>query len=104
MRETLHCVIISNAGAIRVFLSGFQGVQYMYISRHATRATRYKAPMPLLTIFAEAFITLLIRIAMYLIPMLAGAFAATAAEKVIQAKKVSAKKRVAQRKTDMSAR
>jgi hypothetical protein len=58
--------------------------------------------MPLLTIFADALIALLVRVAIYLLPMLAGAVAATATEKIIEAKKVNAKKQAAQRKTKVS--
>ncbi len=70
----------------------------MYTCSSATSAPRYNIAMPLLTVLAEAFIALLVRLVIYLLPMLAGVLAATATEKIIEKKRATAKKRAVQRR------
>ncbi len=55
--------------------------------------------MPLLTVFADAFIALALRVLVYILPMLAGMLAASATQKVIETKSASVKKKAAQRRT-----
>lgn len=55
--------------------------------------------MPLLTVFADAFIALALRVLVYILPMLAGMIAATATKRIIETKKTSAKKRTVQRRS-----